>query len=192
MWFSVCSVISVVKSVHGCMDLNFRIEPATEADVPVIVAMIKALADYEKLSHEVVATDADIGGALFGPRRYAEVVIGYVGETAVGFALFFHNFSTFRGAPGLYLEDLFVYPQWRGRGFGHRLLAHLAGLALARGCHRMEWSVLDWNQPAIDFYHRAGARLMDDWRIFRLTGDALRALAEPEEAGRAGPAGRAG
>ena len=159
---------------------DFRIGSASEADVPAILGMIKALADYEKLAHEVVATEAAIRDALFGHRRYAEVVIGSIGEEPVGFALFFHNFSTFRGAPGVYLEDLFVYPQWRGRGFGRRLLAHLAGLAVARGCHRMEWSVLDWNQPAIDFYRRAGARVLEDWRICRLTGDALRTLAQKD------------
>jgi len=157
--------------------LEFRIEPATEADVPVIVRMIRALADYEKLADEAIATEESLQTALFGGRPYAEVVIGRLGSEPVGFALFFHNFSTFRGAPGLYLEDLFVFPQWRGRGFGRRLLAHLAAIAVERGCHRMEWSVLDWNQTAIEFYRRAGARLMDDWRIFRLTGDALRALA---------------
>ena len=159
---------------------SFRIAAATEADVPAILGMIKALAEYEKLTHEVVATEADIRHGLFGRRPYAEVAMGYVGEQAVGFALFFHNFSTFRGAPGLYLEDLFVYPEWRGRGFGRRLMAHLAGVARDRGCHRMEWSVLDWNRPAIDFYTRAGARLMEDWRICRLTGDALRALANQQ------------
>jgi len=156
---------------------EFRIEPATETDVPLILRMVEALADYEKLAHEVVATEERLRNALFGSRPYAEVVVGRLGTDPVGFALFFHNFSTFRGAPGLYLEDLFVFPQWRGRGFGRKLLAHLAAIAVERGCHRMEWSVLDWNEPAIEFYRRAGARLMDDWRIFRLTGDALRALA---------------
>jgi GNAT superfamily N-acetyltransferase len=156
---------------------EFRIEPATEADVPLILRMIEALADYEQLANEVVATEERLRTALFGGRPYAEVVVGRLGADPIGFALFFHNFSTFRGAPGLYLEDLFVFPQWRGQGFGRRLLAHLAAIAVDRGCHRMEWSVLDWNESAIEFYRRAGARLMDDWRIFRLTGDALRALA---------------
>ena len=146
--------------------------------MPQILRLIKALAEYEKLGHEVVATEAGLREALFGARRYAEAVIGWVGVEPVGFALFFHNFSTFRGAPGLYLEDLFVEPSWRGRGFGRRLLAHLAAIAVERGCHRMEWSVLDWNESAIAFYRRAGARLLDDWRIFRLTGDALHAVAE--------------
>jgi GNAT superfamily N-acetyltransferase len=167
---------------------DFYIAPASEADVPQLLRLIKALGEYEKLSHEVVATEAGLREALFGTRRYAEAVIGAVEGAPVGFALFFHNFSTFRGAPGLYLEDLFVDPSWRGRGFGRRLLAHLAAIAVERGCHRMEWSVLDWNESAIAFYRRAGARLLDDWRIFRLTGDALRALA----AGGAGRAGQAG
>jgi GNAT superfamily N-acetyltransferase len=157
---------------------DFRIVPATESDVPLLLRLIKALAEYEKLGHDVVATEAGLREALFGARRYAEAVIGEMEGEPVGFALFFHNFSTFRGAPGLYLEDLFVDPSWRGRGFGRRLLAHLAAIAVARGCHRMEWSVLDWNESAIAFYRRAGANLLDDWRIFRLTGDALRAVAE--------------
>ena len=140
--------------------------------------MINALAEYERLAHDVVATEDGLREALFGARPFAEVVIGYVGAEPVGFALFFHNFSTFRGAPGLYLEDLFVSPQWRGRGFGRSLLAHLAAVAVERGCHRMEWSVLEWNESAIGFYRRIGARLLDDWRIFRLTGDALRTLAD--------------
>jgi GNAT superfamily N-acetyltransferase len=173
---------------------EFRIEPASTDDVPVILRMIEALAEYEKLGHEVVATEEGLRAALFGGRPFGEVVIGYMDAEPVGFALFFHNFSTFRGAPGLYLEDLFVYPQWRRQGFGRRLLVHLAALAVERGCHRMEWSVLDWNESAIDFYRRAGARLLDDWRTFRLTGDALRALADRaiERAGGAGKAGRAG
>ena len=164
---------------------DFRIRPASEADVPIVLRMIRGLADYEKLAHEVVATEAGLREALFGARPYAEVVMGSVAGEPVSFALFFHNFSTFRGAPGLYLEDLFVEPQWRGRGFGRRLLAHLAAIAVERGCHRLEWSVLDWNASAIEFYRRAGARLLDDWRICRLTGDALRALGE-SGAGKAG------
>ena len=155
----------------------FHIQPASGADVPIVLRMIKALAEYEKLADQVVATEAGLRAALFGERRFGEVVIGYAGTEAVGFALFFHNFSTFRGAPGLYLEDLFVEPRWRGRGFGWKLLVHVAGVSVARGCHRMEWSVLDWNEPAIAFYRRAGAQLLDDWKIFRLTGDALHNLA---------------
>ena len=158
------------------MTTEFRIIPASADDVPIILRMIRGLAEYERLAAEVVATEDRLRHALFGPKPYAEVVIGYVGPEPVAFALFFHNFSTFRGAPGLYLEDLFVEPQWRGRGFGRKLLAHLARIAVDRGCQRMEWSVLDWNQSAIAFYRKAGARLMDDWRICRLTGDALQAL----------------
>src|SRR6478752_2154957 len=124
--------------------------------------MIKGLADYEKMSAEVVATEEGLRQALFGSHRYAEVALGSAGAEVVGFALYFYNFSTFRGAPGLYLEDLYIEPQWRGRGFGRALLAHLAAIAVQRGCHRLEWSVLDWNEPAIAFYRRAGARVLDD------------------------------
>jgi GNAT superfamily N-acetyltransferase len=156
---------------------DFQIRPASDADVPLVLRMIKALAEFEKLGDQVVATEASLRHALFGERPYGEVVLGYVGSEPVGFALFFHSFSTFRGAPGVYLEDLFVEPAWRGRGFGRRLLAHVAAVAVARGCHRMEWSVLDWNEQAITFYRGAGARPMDEWTTFRLTGDALAALA---------------
>lgn len=159
------------------MSTDFAIRSATADDVPQIMRMIKALADYEKMAGDVVATEEGLREAIFGPRPFVEVVLGEVGAAPVGFALFFHNFSTFRGAPGLYLEDLFVDPEWRGRGFGRRLLAHLAALAVERGCHRMEWSVLDWNESAIAFYRGAGARLLDDWRLCRLTGEALLALA---------------
>jgi GNAT superfamily N-acetyltransferase len=154
-----------------------RIVPAREEDAAVILRLITALGEYEKLAHEVVATDADIRAALFGPRPAAEVLIAWSDQDAIGFALFFHNFSTFLGRRGLYLEDLFVVPEWRGRGIGRRLLTHLARIAVERNCGRMEWSVLDWNAPAIGFYERLGARLMDDWRICRLTGDGLTRLA---------------
>ena len=157
--------------------IDFRIDAASEADVPVILQMIRALADYEKLGHEVVATEAGLREALFGSPRFGEVVLGSVGSEPVGFALFFHHFSTFRGAPGLYLEDLFVQPRWRGHGFGRLLMARVAAVAVARGCRRMEWAVLDWNEPAIRFYRRVGAKPMDDWRTFRLTDESLRALA---------------
>ena len=152
---------------------DFRIEPATSADIPVILRMIKGLAEYEKLAAAVVATEDGLRQALFGPRPYAEVLLGYLGSEPVGFALFFHTFSTFRGAPGLYLEDLFVDAPWRGRGFGRRLLAQVAATAVERGCHRLEWSVLDWNEPAIGFYRKLGAVPMGDWTVYRLTGDAL-------------------
>jgi GNAT superfamily N-acetyltransferase len=149
------------------------IAPASEADVPAIYALVKALADYERLSHEVVSTEADIRNSLFGPRPFAEVILAKAEAETVGFALFFHNYSTFLGRPGLYLEDLFVRPEWRGTGIGRELLVALARLAVDRGCGRLEWSVLDWNEPAIGFYQRMGAQVMDEWRICRLTGEAL-------------------
>ena len=154
----------------------FRIDPATEADVPLVLRMIRSLGEYEKLSHEVVATESTLREALFGGRPYAEVVIGYAGDEPAGFALFFHNFSTFLSAPGLYLEDLFVEPKWRGQGLGRLLLTHLAKIAVDRGCRRMEWSVLNWNDPAIGFYKRLGAAPQDEWSVFRLAGDTLTAL----------------
>jgi GNAT superfamily N-acetyltransferase len=152
---------------------DLRIVPATVHDVPVVLEMIKGLAEYEQLSHQVVATEESLRASLFGARPAAEVILAYDDQTAVGFALFFHNFSTFLGQSGLYLEDLFVVPAWRGRGVGRRLLNHLASIAIERGCGRMEWCVLDWNESAIGFYQRLGARVLDDWRICRLTGDAL-------------------
>jgi GNAT superfamily N-acetyltransferase len=152
---------------------NLRIVPASSDDVPIILKLIKALGDYERMSDEVVATEDGLRGWLFGERPAAEVVLAYVDSTVVGFALFFHNFSTFLGRPGLYLEDLFVLPEWRSRGIGQRLLAHLAELAVERGCGRMEWTVLDWNEPALRFYERMGARVMKEWKLCRLTGDSL-------------------
>jgi GNAT superfamily N-acetyltransferase len=154
-----------------------RIERATERDVPLILELINGLAVYEKLAHEVTATEAGLRETLFGARPAAEVIIGYTGDTPVGFALFFPNFSTFLGKPGLYLEDLYIAPEWRGHGFGRGLLTELAKIAVARGCGRFEWSVLDWNEPAIGFYKSLGAKLMDGWSIFRVTGDALTKLA---------------
>jgi GNAT superfamily N-acetyltransferase len=153
-----------------------RIEPATERDVPLILRLITGLAEYERLAHQVVATEDALRDTLFGPRPAAEVVIAYAGDEPAGFALWFHNYSTFLARPGLYLEDLFVRPEWRGKGIGRALLAHLARVAVARGCGRMEWSVLDWNESAIGFYRRLGAELLDDWRICRVTGDRLAAL----------------
>lgn len=157
---------------------DFRIERAVEADAALILSFIKELAEYERLSHAVVATEEMIREALFGEHRSAEVVVGYYGDAPVGFALFFHNFSTFAGRRGLYLEDLYVRPEMRGRGFGRALLAHLARVARERNCARLEWSVLDWNAPAIRFYKSLGAEPLDDWTVFRLTGDALAQLAE--------------
>jgi len=157
--------------------IDCRIERATERDVPVILAMIRALADYERMSDQVTATEAGLREALFGARPGAEVLIAYVGDRPAGFALFFHNFSTFLGQRGLYLEDLFVVPERRGGGVGRSLLEALARIAVERGCGRFEWAVLDWNEPAIGFYTRLGARSMDEWTVFRLTGDGLRRLA---------------
>ena len=156
-----------------------RVVPAREEDVPVVLRLIKALGDYEKLGHEVVATEDDVRAALFGPRPSAEVRLARVvpSDEAIGFALFFHNFSTFLGRRGLYLEDLFVVPEWRGRGVGKRLLTDLARIAVERNCGRMEWAVLDWNDLAMGFYQGLGARVLDDWRLCRLTGDGLRRLA---------------
>jgi len=156
---------------------GFTIRPATEADAGLVLAFVKALADYERLSHEVVATEADLRRHLFGPHPHAEVLLGEADGTAVGFALFFHNFSTFLGKPGLYLEDIFVLPEHRGHGYGKAMLAELARLAVERDCGRMEWSVLDWNEPSIAFYTALGARPLDDWTVYRLTGEALRAVA---------------
>jgi len=153
------------------------LRPATPADVPIILGFIRELAAYEKLEHQVVATETLLGGQLFGPHPAAEVIIAEVNDAAVGFALFFHNFSTFLGRRGLFLEDLYVQPQARGLGIGKALLRHLAGLAVARGCGRMDWNVLDWNAPAIGFYEKLGADVLPDWRTCRVTGDALEALA---------------
>jgi GNAT superfamily N-acetyltransferase len=157
---------------------EFRIEPATEHDVPLILHLITGLAEYEKLAHEVRATEGSLRASLFGERPDAEVVIARAASESVGFALFFHNYSTFLGQRGLYLEDLFVVPEWRGRGAGRALLTYLARLAIERKCGRLEWAVLDWNEPAIRFYKSLGARSMDGWTVNRLTGDALSRLAQ--------------
>jgi len=156
--------------------MNFRIEPARVEDCGVLLELIRGLAEYEKLSHQVVASEEQLRAELFGERPVIEAVIGWESGHAVGFALFFHNFSTFLARRGLYLEDLFVVPDARGRGYGKALIAHLARLAVERGCGRFEWAVLDWNQPALDFYKSLGAQLLPDWRICRLTGDALSRL----------------
>jgi GNAT superfamily N-acetyltransferase len=153
------------------------VRAATAADVPLVLAFIRELAVYERLEHQVVATQADLTTALFGARPYAEVVFACLDGREVGFALFFHNFSTFLGKPGIYLEDLFVRPESRGRGIGKRLLAWLAALALERGCARLDWAVLDWNEPSIGFYKGLGAVALDDWMTMRLTGAALERLA---------------
>lgn len=153
--------------------MSLRIAPALESDVPVILDFIRQLADYEKLSGEVAATEESLRDTLFGARPYAEVLIAYWEEMPVGFALFFHNYSTFLAKPGIYLEDLFVNPAARGKGIGKALLTRLAELAIERGCGRVEWAVLDWNAPSIEFYQRMGARAMDEWTTFRLTGASL-------------------
>ena len=157
--------------------MTIAIRPATPADLPLIAQFIRDLADYEKLAHEVRFDEAKLGEKLFGPRPYAEVLIGEIDGTPQGFALFFHNFSTFEGRPGLYLEDLFVRPEARGSGLGKALLAHLAALCTERDCARLEWSVLDWNAPAIGFYQSLGAKLMDEWTVMRVDGEALTKLA---------------
>ncbi|HVD00949.1 MAG TPA: GNAT family N-acetyltransferase [Candidatus Dormibacteraeota bacterium] len=157
--------------------MSFAIREATEADLELIEELIRALADYERLAHEVVMDAAALRRGLFGERRYAEVLIGEEDGRAAGFALFFHNFSTFLGRPGIYLEDLFVRPEERGKGYGRALLQRLAEIAVERGCGRLEWAVLDWNQPAIGFYRRLGARPNDDWTVYRLAGDELNQLA---------------
>ena len=154
-----------------------RIERATERDVPLILELIQGLAVYEKLAHEVTATEAGLRETLFGARPAADVIIAYAGDTPAGFALFFPNYSTFLGKPGLYLEDLFVRPEYRGQGLGLALMKRLAQIAVERGCGRFEWSVLDWNEPAIGFYNSLGPKLMDGWSIVRVNGKALTALA---------------
>lgn len=157
---------------------NFAIRPATAADVPLILELIRALATYERAPNEVTATEKGLTEVLFGEKPAAEVLLVFENETAVGFAVFFHNFSTWLGRPGLYLEDLFVRPEDRGKGYGRALLIELAKIARDRGCGRMEWAVLDWNEPAIEFYRKLGAKPMDDWTVFRLTHDGIAKLAE--------------
>ncbi len=158
-------------------DPQFVIGAAVPSDAAVVLSLIKELAAYERLADQVVATEEDIQGALFSDQPIVEVIIGRYDDEPVGFALFFHNFSTFLGRPGLYLEDLYVRAAFRGRGFGRRLLAYVARLAVDRQCGRMEWAVLDWNEPAIQSYRQAGAVPMDGWVVYRLTGKALERLA---------------
>ena len=160
---------------------KFTIKPATTHDIPLILSFIKELADYEKLLHEVVATEETLKETLFGDKSHAEVVIGCLDNKPVSFALFFHNFSTFLGRPGIYLEDLFVKPEARGKGIGQKMLGYLANLAKERKCGRLEWWVLDWNETAINFYKKIGAKPMDEWTVFRVTGDALENLAAMEK-----------
>ena len=156
---------------------GFTIRHATESDVPLILQLVKELAEYEKMSHEVIATEEDFRRHLFGEKRYAAVVIGEYELLPVGYALYFHNYSTFTGKPGIYLEDLFVRKEYRGKGFGKAMLAYLAKLAVDQNMGRYEWAVLDWNEPSIRFYESFGASLMKEWIITRLTGDNLQKLA---------------
>ncbi len=157
--------------------MNLSIRPADRDDLPLIAQFIRDLADYERLADEVRFDEAVLGERLFGARPYAEVLIGEIDGIPQGFALFFHNFSTFEGRPGVYLEDLFVRPEARGSGLGKALLAALAKIAIERDCARLEWWVLDWNDPAIRFYKKLGATPMDEWTTFRVDGDALTQLA---------------
>ena len=162
-------------------NVKLRIVPATPNDVSLILALIKELAEYERLAHEVVATEEILAETLFGTRSYAEVLIAHYENAPAGYALFFHSYSTFLGRPGLYLEDLFVRPALRGKGIGKALLASLARIALERGCGRLEWSVLNWNKPAIGFYQSLGAKAMDAWTVYRMIDEPLSRLASTPE-----------
>lgn len=156
---------------------GLTIRSATIDDAPLVLMLIRGLAEYERLAHEAVATEADIRESLFGTRPAAEVLIAETGGEPAGFALFFHNYSTFLGRRGLYLEDLFVFPAFRGRGIGRALMVRLAQIAVERNCGRFEWWVLAWNEPSIRFYESLGARAMSDWTVYRLTGEPLKQLA---------------
>ena len=160
---------------------DFEIRTTTEADLPVILSLIRELAEYEREPNAVVATEAGLRDVLFGPKPSAEVLLALEQGDAVGFAVYFFNFSTWLGRPGLYLEDLFVRPAVRGKGYGRALLERLAQIAKERGCGRMEWAVLDWNEPAIQFYRKLGAQPMDEWTVFRLTGEGIAKLAGEEQ-----------
>ena len=157
---------------------KLKIVIATEKDAPLILDFIKELAEYEKRLNEVVATEEVLLKSLFGDRHIAEVIIGYLNETPVGFALYFHNFSTFLGKPGIYLEDLYVRPEYRSKGIGKEMLKYLARLTIERDCGRLEWSVLNWNQPAIDFYKKLGAKPKDEWTMYQITAEALKLLSQ--------------
>lgn len=159
------------------MNDKFEIKFATVSDVPLILSFIKELAEYEKLLHEVIATEEVLTETLFGEHAHAEVVFGYLNNVPVSFALFFHNFSTFLGRSGIYLEDLYVKPGARGKGIGQKMLGYLAHLAKERNCGRLEWWVLDWNETAINFYKKIGAVAMDEWTVYRVTGEPLNHLA---------------
>jgi GNAT superfamily N-acetyltransferase len=161
----------------GSARKEFKLRPATEADVPTILTCIQGLAEYERLSHECMATETLLRQTLFGAERVAEVTLAFSGETPAGFALWFRSYSTFLARPGIYLEDLFVFPEFRGQGLGRQLLASLARTATERGYGRVEWAVLDWNVDAIRFYESLGARAMNEWTVYRVAGDALVGLA---------------
>src|SRR6478736_10185261 len=158
--------------------IDFQIRPARVQDVPIILELIRDLATYERAPNEVTATDEQLVDVLFGERPVAEVLLAFEGQSPVGFAVYFYNFSTWLGRPGLYLEDLFVKPENRGKGYGRALLVELAKIARDRGCGRMEWAVLNWNEPAIEFYQALGAKPMDEWTVFRLTREEIARLAE--------------
>src|SRR2546428_5452733 len=157
---------------------NFTIRAAAVVDVPIILDLIRALATYERAPNEVTATEDQLVDVLFGEKPAAEVLLGFEDDKPVGFAVFFQNFSTWLGRPGLYLEDLFVKPDHRGKGYGRALLVDLAKIARERGCGRMEWAVLDWNEPAIEFYRKLGAKPMDEWNVFWLTRHGIAKLAD--------------
>ena len=160
------------------MEQTIRIERATEKDIPLILTLIKGLAEYERLLPQCVATEELLRETLFGEKKYAEVVIAYYDHEPAGFALFFHNYSTFLARPGIYLEDLYVFPHLRGKGIGKALLVHIARIAKERNCGRFEWAVLDWNEPSIAFYKKLGAVPLNDWTTMRVTGEALELLAK--------------
>jgi GNAT superfamily N-acetyltransferase len=168
-------------------DPRLNIRPAEKSDIRSILSFIKELGEYERLAHEIVATEEVLSETLFGDRRFAEVVFALYDGQPVGYALFFHSFSTFLGRPGIYLEDLYVRPAMRGRGIGKALLVYLAQLAAERKCGRLEWAVLNWNEPSIAFYRSLGARPMDEWSVYRLTGDSLKRLAEGARGGTPSP-----
>ena len=177
---------TAVASIHASWRIstgvntagNFRIRPAGVDDVPVILELIRDLATYERAPNDVTATEEQLVEVLFGERPAAEVLLAFEGQSPVGFAVFFYNFSTWLGRPGLYLEDLFVKPEERGKGYGRALLVELAKIARGRDCGRMEWAVLNWNEPAIKFYRTLGAKPMDEWTVFRLTGGEIAKLAD--------------
>jgi GNAT superfamily N-acetyltransferase len=178
-----CAFWRVMDNQHRVKKVaeNFQIRPAAVDDVPIILELIRDLATYERAPDEVTATEEQLVDVLFGERPTAEVLLAFEGKLPVGFAVYFYNFSTWLGRPGLYLEDLFVKPEKRGKGYGRALLVELAKIARDRGCGRMEWAVLDWNEPAIKFYHALGAKPMNEWTVFRLTHDGIASLANSEQ-----------